>query len=99
MRATTQMIMLKDASTNGLSKDKQPSNSPSEESLNVNEIQNEENAEAEEPVPKISKNQLKKQARHERWEAGREDRKLKRKMKVKEKKERKTRSLGSSRER
>jgi tRNA (guanine9-N1)-methyltransferase len=38
--------------------------------------------------PKISKNQLKKQRRHERWESGREDRKLKRKEKVKEKKER-----------
>ncbi|KAJ4384574.1 tRNA (guanine(9)-N(1))-methyltransferase [Didymella sp. IMI 355093] len=40
------------------------------------------------PEPKISKNQLKKQRRHERWESGREDRKLKRKEKVKEKKER-----------
>jgi tRNA (guanine9-N1)-methyltransferase len=38
--------------------------------------------------PKISKNQLKKQRRHERWESGREDRKLKRKEKLKEKKER-----------
>lgn len=38
--------------------------------------------------PKISKNQLKKQRRHERWESGREDRKLKRKEKAKEKKER-----------
>ncbi|KAF1839641.1 hypothetical protein BDW02DRAFT_575279 [Decorospora gaudefroyi] len=38
--------------------------------------------------PKISKNQLKKQRRLERWEAGREDRKLKRKEKAKEKKER-----------
>ena len=37
---------------------------------------------------KISKNQLKKQRRHERWESGREDRKLKRKEKAKEKKER-----------
>jgi tRNA (guanine9-N1)-methyltransferase len=38
--------------------------------------------------PKLSKNQLKKQRRHERWESGREDRKLKRKEKAKEKKER-----------
>lgn len=41
-----------------------------------------------ESEPKISKNQLKKQRRHERWESGREDRKLKRKEKMKEKKER-----------
>lgn len=39
--------------------------------------------------PKISKNQLKKQRRLERWEAGREDRKIKRKEKAKERKERK----------
>jgi tRNA (guanine9-N1)-methyltransferase len=39
-------------------------------------------------VPKISKNQLKKQRRHEKWEAGREDRKAKRKEKIKAKKER-----------
>ncbi|KAH7393864.1 guanine-1-methyltransferase-domain-containing protein [Phaeosphaeria sp. MPI-PUGE-AT-0046c] len=39
--------------------------------------------------PKISKNQLKKLRRHERWEAGRDDRKLKRKEKAKERKERK----------
>ncbi|CAO2656145.1 Nn.00g049480.m01.CDS01 [Neocucurbitaria sp. VM-36] len=45
-------------------------------------------AEEEDAAPKLSKNQLKKQKRHERWEAGREDRKLKRKEKIKEKKER-----------
>lgn len=45
-------------------------------------------AEAEGTEPKLSKNQLKKQRRLERWESGREDRKLKRKEKVKEKKER-----------
>ncbi|RYO43263.1 tRNA (guanine(9)-N1)-methyltransferase [Alternaria arborescens] len=45
-------------------------------------------AEAEGAEPKLSKNQLKKQRRLERWESGREDRKLKRKEKVKEKKER-----------
>ncbi|RAR07314.1 oxidation resistance protein 1 [Stemphylium lycopersici] len=45
-------------------------------------------AEGGDAEPKLSKNQLKKQRRHERWEAGREDRKLKRKEKVKEKKER-----------
>jgi tRNA (guanine9-N1)-methyltransferase len=44
-----------------------------------------ENGSAE---PKLSKNQLKKQRRHDRWEAGREDRKVKRKEKNKEKKER-----------
>ncbi|KAF2869088.1 guanine-1-methyltransferase-domain-containing protein [Massariosphaeria phaeospora] len=38
--------------------------------------------------PKISKNQLKKQRRLERWEAGREDRKVVRKEKIKAKKER-----------
>ncbi|KAL6149642.1 tRNA (guanine(9)-N(1))-methyltransferase [Exserohilum turcicum] len=43
--------------------------------------------------PKLSKNQLKKQRRHERWEAGREDRKLKRKEKLKEKKERRREQL------
>jgi tRNA (guanine9-N1)-methyltransferase len=41
-----------------------------------------------EAAPKISKNQLKKQRRLERWEAGREDRKLKRKEKIQEKKQR-----------
>ncbi|KAJ4365600.1 tRNA (guanine(9)-N(1))-methyltransferase [Neocucurbitaria cava] len=45
-------------------------------------------AENDDAAPKLSKNQLKKQRRHERWEAGREDRKLKRKEKIKEKKER-----------
>jgi tRNA (guanine9-N1)-methyltransferase len=44
--------------------------------------------ENESAEPKLSKNQLKKQRRHDRWEAGREDRKVKRKEKVKEKKER-----------
>ncbi|KAF1970350.1 hypothetical protein BU23DRAFT_556822 [Bimuria novae-zelandiae CBS 107.79] len=39
-------------------------------------------------APKLSKNQLKKQRRHERWESGREDRKIKRKEKIKAKKER-----------
>jgi tRNA (guanine9-N1)-methyltransferase len=39
-------------------------------------------------APKISKNQLKKQRRLDRWEAGRDDRKVKRKEKIKEKKER-----------
>ncbi|KAL5423197.1 hypothetical protein PMIN04_004088 [Paraphaeosphaeria minitans] len=38
--------------------------------------------------PKLSKNQLKKQRRWERWEAGREDRKVKRKEKIKARKER-----------
>jgi tRNA (guanine9-N1)-methyltransferase len=45
-------------------------------------------AEGEKAAPKLSKNQLKKQARLERWEAGREDRKIKRREKIKEKKER-----------
>ncbi|EMD97391.1 hypothetical protein COCC4DRAFT_34048 [Bipolaris maydis ATCC 48331] len=49
--------------------------------------------EKESGEPKLSKNQLKKQRRHERWEAGREDRKLKRKEKVKEKKERRREAL------
>lgn len=46
--------------------------------------------------PKISKNQLKKQRRHERWESGREDRKLKRKEKAKEKKERRREAWAAS---
>ncbi|KAJ4986859.1 tRNA (guanine(9)-N1)-methyltransferase [Stagonosporopsis vannaccii] len=46
--------------------------------------------------PKISKNQLKKQRRHERWESGREDRKLKRKEKLKEKKERRREAWAAS---
>ncbi|PSN62357.1 hypothetical protein BS50DRAFT_577280 [Corynespora cassiicola Philippines] len=44
--------------------------------------------EGEGPEPKLSKNQLKKQRRLERWEAGREDRKAKRREKIKAKKER-----------
>lgn len=44
---------------------------------------------AEGEKPKLSKSQMKKLARHERWEAGREDRKIKRKQKIKERKERK----------
>ncbi|KAK7192900.1 tRNA (guanine(9)-N1)-methyltransferase [Paraphaeosphaeria sporulosa] len=43
---------------------------------------------AGEAAPKLSKNQLKKQRRWERWEAGREDRKVKRKEKIKARKER-----------
>ncbi|KAF1934689.1 guanine-N(1)--methyltransferase [Clathrospora elynae] len=46
-------------------------------------------AEGDSAEPTMSKNQLKKLRRHERWESGREDRKLKRKEKIKEKKERK----------
>ncbi|CAI6339101.1 unnamed protein product [Periconia digitata] len=38
--------------------------------------------------PKLSKNQIKKQRKLEEWEAGREDRKIKRKEKIKEKKAR-----------
>ncbi|OAL54821.1 hypothetical protein IQ07DRAFT_475197, partial [Pyrenochaeta sp. DS3sAY3a] len=45
-------------------------------------------AEGDDEAPRISKNQLKKLKRHERWESGREDRKLKRKEKIKEKKAR-----------
>ncbi|KAF2122131.1 guanine-1-methyltransferase-domain-containing protein [Lophiotrema nucula] len=39
-------------------------------------------------APKLSKNQLKKLRRHEKWESGREDRKVKRREKIKAKKER-----------
>ncbi|KAF2641203.1 hypothetical protein P280DRAFT_498092 [Massarina eburnea CBS 473.64] len=42
----------------------------------------------ENEAPKLSKNQLKKKRRLENWEAGREDRKVKRKEKIQEKKER-----------
>jgi tRNA (guanine9-N1)-methyltransferase len=48
-------------------------------------------------APKISKNQLKKQRRLEKWEAGRDDRKLKRKEKIKEKKERRREAFAESR--
>jgi tRNA (guanine9-N1)-methyltransferase len=48
----------------------------------------EEAAGGEIEEPKMSKNQLKKQKRLERWEAGRDDRKVKRKEKLKEKRER-----------
>lgn len=44
--------------------------------------------EGESAAPKLSKNALKKQRRLERWEAGRDDRKAKRKEKIKAKKER-----------
>ncbi|PVI03049.1 hypothetical protein DM02DRAFT_588545 [Periconia macrospinosa] len=50
----------------------------------------------EEP-PKLSKNQLKKQRRLQEWEAGREDRKVKRKEKIKEKKERRRQEWAESR--
>jgi tRNA (guanine9-N1)-methyltransferase len=43
----------------------------------------------DEATPKISKNQLKKQRRLEKWESGREDRKVKRKEKIQARKERK----------
>ncbi|KAL6707362.1 tRNA (guanine(9)-N(1))-methyltransferase [Coniothyrium glycines] len=52
--------------------------------VNTNKTSAEDGGEGQ----KISKNQLKKQRRHERWEAGRQDRKVKRKEKIKEKKER-----------
>lgn len=45
------------------------------------------------PVNALSKNQLKKQRRKAEWEAGREDRKLKRRQKEKEKKARKREQL------
>ncbi|KAF2263544.1 hypothetical protein CC78DRAFT_273138 [Lojkania enalia] len=47
-----------------------------------------ETAEPENSAPGLSKNQLKKQRRFEKWEAGRETRKAKRKEKIKAKKER-----------
>ena len=64
-----------------------------EEVIGNAEASTEAPAENESGEPKLSKNQLKKQRRHERWEAGREDRKLKRKEKVKEKKERRREAL------
>jgi tRNA (guanine9-N1)-methyltransferase len=56
----------------------------------VEQIQNDAagSGEGEGAAPKLSKNQLKKLRRHEKWEAGREDRKVKRKEKIKERKER-----------
>ncbi|KAF2679103.1 hypothetical protein K458DRAFT_422535 [Lentithecium fluviatile CBS 122367] len=54
-------------------------------------------AQADGVAPKLSKNQMKKQARLERWESGREDRKLKRKEKIKERKERKRQAWAESR--
>ncbi|KAH7378689.1 guanine-1-methyltransferase-domain-containing protein [Pyrenochaeta sp. MPI-SDFR-AT-0127] len=62
--------------------------SENREALGTAGITSEAGAEGEDESPKLSKNQLKKQKRHERWEAGREDRKQKRKEKIKEKKER-----------
>jgi tRNA (guanine9-N1)-methyltransferase len=47
------------------------------------------NSDGEDAVPKLSKNQLKKQRRIEKWEAGREDRKVKRREKLKAKRHRK----------
>jgi len=55
--------------------------------------------EAENSAPKLSKNQMKKQARLEKWESGRDDRKLKRKEKIKERKERKRQAWAESRAR
>jgi tRNA (guanine9-N1)-methyltransferase len=51
-------------------------------------VPQEGNEDADEAAPKLSKNQLKKQRRWERWESGREDRKVKRKEKIKARKER-----------
>ena len=48
-----------------------------------------ENPDGEDAAPKLSKNQLKKQRRIEKWEAGREDRKVKRREKLKAKRHRK----------
>lgn len=69
------------------------SKSVHEEILPTNSVKDsdtalESNVEGNHSTPKISKNQLKKQRRFERWEAGREDRKVKRKEKIKAKKER-----------
>lgn len=47
-----------------------------------------DNAGDDDDTPKMSKNQLKKQRRLERWESGREDRKVKRREKIKAKKQR-----------
>ena len=73
----------------------EPHDSPSVEEqaqpTNPAEVHNKafnDTTEGENSVPKLSKNQLKKQRRYERWEAGREDRKVKRKEKIKAKKER-----------
>jgi tRNA (guanine9-N1)-methyltransferase len=54
-------------------------------------------AQTDDVAPKLSKNQIKKQARLERWESGREDRKVKRREKIKEKKERKRQAWEESR--
>ena len=62
--------------------------SESGEAVDSEEAIDKETTEDGNAAPKLSKNQLKKQRRHERWEAGREDRKQKRKEKIKEKKER-----------
>ncbi|KAF2444420.1 hypothetical protein P171DRAFT_432457 [Karstenula rhodostoma CBS 690.94] len=73
----------------GTQKNDAPVIKPSEDSENAGAIVPQEGDEAAgEAAPKLSKNQLKKQRRWERWEAGREDRKVKRKEKIKAKKER-----------
>lgn len=65
----------------------QPSSTPENGNADADLVQEDADV-ASETAPKLSKNQLKKQRRWERWEAGRDDRKAKRKEKIKAKKER-----------
>jgi tRNA (guanine9-N1)-methyltransferase len=73
--------------------DQIPVTSEDGEAGNTVEVATGTPVEGENAEPKMSKNQLKKQRRHDRWEAGREDRKLKRKEKIKEKKERRREAI------
>jgi len=66
------------------------------ETMETDATLNEEN-EGDNSAPKLSKNQLKKQRRLEKWESGREDRKVKRKEKIKAKKERRRQAWEESR--
>lgn len=73
----------------GTQNDNVPVTKPPGDSANGEaSVPQDDDAVAGEAEPKLSKNQLKKQRRWERWEAGREDRKVKRKEKIKARKER-----------
>jgi tRNA (guanine9-N1)-methyltransferase len=66
-----------------------PADNGSEQTIETPNGAAPENPDGEDAAPKLSKNQLKKQRRIEKWEAGREDRKVKRREKLKAKRHRK----------
>ncbi|RMZ70625.1 hypothetical protein GMOD_00000743 [Pyrenophora seminiperda CCB06] len=81
-------VTVVDAPAMSTSDEQLPVTAEHDEQVDTPEVAAGTPAESEGAESKISKNQLKKLRRQERWEAGREDRKLKRKEKIKEKKER-----------